>query len=75
MPFLDDVLSSESYGESDRLDWVVKQLEALQARHDALAALLVAKGIVTADDLAASTPDTPAPLTNDELDRLDVKVP
>jgi len=75
MPFLDDVLSSASYGESDRLDWVVKQLEALQARHDALAALLVAKGIVTADDLAASTPDTPVPLTNDELDRLDVKVP
>jgi hypothetical protein len=75
VPFLDDVLSSASYGESDRLDWVVKQLKALQARHDALSALLVAKGIVTADDLVASTPDTPAPLTNDDLDRLDVKLP
>jgi hypothetical protein len=42
---------------------------------DALAALLVAKGIVAADDLAGSTPYTPAPLTNDELDRLDVKLP
>jgi len=74
MPFLDDVLSSASYGESDRLDWVVKQLEALQARHDALSALLVAKGIVTADDIAGAKTAPPARVTNDDLDRLDVKL-
>jgi hypothetical protein len=75
MPFLDDVLSSASHGESDRLDWVVKQLKALQARHDALAALLVAKGLLTADDIAETTPGTPAQVTNDELDRLDARLP
>jgi hypothetical protein len=72
MPFMDDILSAASFGESDRLDAVVQQLGALQTRHDALAALLVAKGLLTEADIAGTQPETPAPLTNDELDRLDV---
>lgn len=72
MPFMDDILSAASFGESDRLDAVVQQLDALQARYDALSALLVAKGLLTEADIAGLTPETPTPVTNDELDRLDV---
>jgi len=71
MSLMNDMLSSATYGESDRLDWAVKQLESLQARHDALAALLVTKGILTPDDVARLNAEPSAAVTNEELDRLD----
>lgn len=71
MALMDDILGSATYGESDRLDWAVKQLESLQARHDALAALLVTKGILTTDDVARLNAEPSAAVTNEELDQLD----
>ena len=75
MSFMNDILSTATFGESDRLDATVRELEALQARFDALVALLNSKGLLTAEELAAFTRETEAAVTNEELDRLDVKAP
>jgi hypothetical protein len=73
MSFMNDVLSAGSFGESDRLDVVVRHVDILQARYEALSALLVAKGVLTAEEVAALS-ETPA-VSNEELDRLDVRIP
>ncbi len=75
MSFMNDVLSTATFGESDRLDATVRELDKLQARFDALLALMSARGLLTVDELAGLSHDTPASVTNEELDRLDVKVP
>jgi hypothetical protein len=74
MSLMNDILNTATYGESDRLDWVVKQLETLQARQEALSALLVAKGLLTVDELARMNSEPPAAVTNEELDQLDTNV-
>jgi hypothetical protein len=73
MSFMNDILSTATFGESDRLDATVWDLVALQARFDALVALLNSKGLLTAAELAAFTREAEGAVTNEELDRLDVK--
>jgi len=74
MSFMNEVLSSATFGESDRLDATIRELNKLQTRFDALLALMRARGLLTADELAELNRDTPASVSNEELDRLDVKV-
>ena len=75
MSFMNDMLSTATFGESDRLDATVRELEALQARFDALLAHLNSKGLLTAEELATFTRETEAAVTNEELDRPDMKTP
>lgn len=70
---MNQMLSAASMGEADRLDATIRELEDLQSRFDGLVALLQAKGLLTASDLAPSMRETEPAVTDEELDRLDVK--
>lgn len=67
---MNQMLSAASMGEGDRLDAAIRELEDLQSRFNGLVALLQAKGLLTADELAPLV-DQEA-VTDEELDRVDV---
>jgi hypothetical protein len=67
---MNQMLSAASMGEADRLDAAIRELEDLQSRFNGLVALLQAKGLLTADELAPLV-DQEA-VTDEELDRVDV---
>lgn len=72
MSFMNQMLSAASMGEADRLDATIRELEQLQSRFDGLVALLQAKGLLTADELAPFVGQRETAVTDEELDRLDV---
>jgi hypothetical protein len=71
MSVLNDLFDAGTYGESSRLDALVREHDALQKRFDALVELLRSRDLLTDADIAGLLPADDSGVTEAQLDSLD----